>query len=1351
MKISKVSHTKAAVGINSENNEMLGILYQDPGKEIPFDERFKTLNKNAKNLYNIFNQVLLPVQKKNQKDEEYQEELKLARIHKKYIDSLNTSLSGLIFYKTEENVKEIRQFKDIITRLKNVDRVDEDDLDKYMSLYLRKSLQKKKEELKVLIHHFGGQKGDISEKDRAGMKEFTDFLCEDFHKSKQAENIRKSIENQNMLFQPAYKDGKTCIALSQSKGKERKVKEKEGFSTFFRAYSSLKEEIRLDLLRRLRRLIDFYFYRERKEEADFDVWDCHAQARENKAYFVDLPDYLIHKKKCDTDKEKKEAKEEYKKAILQAKEDARRQNIQNYRAAMEEVSKDNGSLYFSEDGMNEFWIHHIENVVVKIYQKADPYKIYRFEKGYISEKVWKDCLNYISIKYVALGKAVYHFSMEELLSDKDTIDMGIVSQQIEDGISSFDYEMIKADETLQREVSLAIAYAANNLARATVDMEEAATNSDGMEDFLLWKEEDIQKYRKNSEDGATLKAILQFFGGASHWDTDIFAGKETELLSSLQQMIYSLRNENFHFRTENTWSQQWDHELIAEIFRKDMETCVGIEKTRFYSNNLPEFYAEKDLKKILNKLYSSYVPRASQVPSFHSVYLRKDFVGVINDLYGIKVDYSSKDKERWLSALYYLFKEIYYNGFLATNSSSYFRKALYDIEKQASAKEKYAVSDFKKRCMELIRLGKSLSEICQYIMTEYNAQNSKERKVKSTYSSKRHPEIFQHYKILLQKTLVLALKKYIEEQDLYKCIFQPRTSPGKMEYENFLPGWKSKIYHRLSSELENNPELQRWYVTGRFLNGRSLSLLVGSLRSYIQYKEDVARRADQTGNKLFESETLRKDKIYRIHKIAEIIDLCIKLNAVYSNNYSDYFNSDEEYADYLSHFLAFKEDSLSTSSFAQLDTFCNGEKKLDIYMDGRNPIMNRNIIMSKLFAPTKLMEAIIDKAGAKVTKEEVVRYYESQDEISKYKVKGICEDAEEQKKLLAFQRLKNHVEFRDLVEYAELLNDLQGQLINWSYLRERDLLYFQLGFHYSCLQDPGLQLAGYRQITGKDNKTIYNAILYQIMALYINGISIYSGKKKACFDKKSPMMLTGGRIGAFLSYTQQLIKDSAEYNDRSKDFIFFAGLEVFENVKEHDDITDLRNYIDHFKYYSANNDRSMLDLYGEVFDRFFTYDMKYQKSVITQLENILMRHFVILNVHMGTGEKMIDRRSRKECARIDIRKRGLSSDRFTYKYKDGELKIDAKSPEYLNMIAALLYFPADCPDEVCTEESRVKEINLKEEAEEPSHGNNSARSKNKEKSSGNKKNKNKRKNESVNHNNSGMYTMGDLLKNIRLD
>ena len=77
-------------------------------------------------------------------------------------------------------------------------------------------------------------------------------------------------------------------------------------------------------------------------------------------------------------------------------------------------------------------------------------------------------------------------------------------------------------------------------------------------------------------------------------------------------------------------------------------------------------------------------------------------------------------------------------------------------------------------------------------------------------------------------------------------------------------------------------------------------------------------------------------------------------------------------------------------------------------------------------------------------------------------------------------------------EYGEIINELLGQLVNWSFLRERDLLYFQLGFHYSCLNNETEKPEGYIRLTSQTGHEIKNVILYQILAarLFLTSLTV---------------------------------------------------------------------------------------------------------------------------------------------------------------------------------------------------------------------------------------------------------------------
>ena len=196
-----------------------------------------------------------------------------------------------------------------------------------------------------------------------------------------------------------------------------------------------------------------------------------------------------------------------------------------------------------------------------------------------------------------------------------------------------------------------------------------------------------------------------------------------------------------------------------------------------------------------------------------------------------------------------------------------------------------------------------------------------------------------------------------------------------------------------------------------------------------------------------------------------------------------------------------------------------------------------------------------------------------------------------------------------------------------------------------------------------DENSIKDAILYQIIGMYVNGVTVYAPEKDG--DKLKEQCVKGGvgvKVSAFHRYSKYLgLNEKTLYN---------AGLEIFEVVAEHEDIINLRNGIDHFKYYLGDY-RSMLSIYSEVFDRFFTYDIKYQKNVLNLLQNILLRHNVIVEPILESGFKTIGEQT-KPGAKLSIR--SIKSDTFQYKVKGGILITDAKDERYLETIRKILYY-----------------------------------------------------------------------------
>ncbi len=1118
-------------------------------------------------------------------------------------------------------------------------------------------------------------------------------------KNKFRNGVIESLKNQNMVIQPVeLEEGDIQIALSLVKGElseggvsekgSRKAREKAAFRRFLSDYANLDEAFRMDLLRRIRRIVLIYFYgtdsMNETIKSDFDVWDDHKSRQS------DYSAYIKHEFVSTIVENKKEQEKLREENYNQLKDSIRKANINSYRSTVSYIDslsdEQKSTLFFADQDMINYWVHHIEDEVERIYKKTkrlNKDNTYKLCKGYISEKVWKGIINYICIKYIAIGKVVYNLAMEDLGGDKDE-NLGELAAAFKNGISSFDYEIIKAEERLQRETAVYVSFAINNFLSATVDRGEDVKD----------KECDIADKNLNRLPN-TKRNILQFFGGSSRWsgfDYSKYSSDETGeyLWNQVREALYSMRNESFHFNTKNIKSD-WDQKLISDMFETDSRECGKSEVVKFYSNNIPMFYSETDIEKLMHKLYDNYSIRASQVPAFNTVFVRKNFASFIGEKLKIHTTFSGEELQQFQSALYYLLKEVYYNAFLTDkNTKKFFLDAVSSLN-DSDKEHKYAVIDFKKRINEINRSGSfSLSEICQIIMTEYNQQNDKWMKKRTNKGKEKLPDGYQHYKMLLLESLRDAFVLYLNSDTSYSFINSPRKKdiPSKDE---FLPNFSSDRYDSIVKELAQNPELQKWYVMGRFLYPKQTNQLAGSIRNYIQYKWDIKRRAENTGNAVAVSEELSN----RLKKILQVIEICTKMAGTISHEITDYFDDEDDYASYIERFLDYGKEfeQYDISPSGKLKEFCTSKNigdnsSIDIFYDGKNPILNRNIVLSKMYGSGDILaDALSDN---RVNIADIEAYYKCKDKLTKYRTTGEFSTKDEVVEIKKYQELKNHVEFRDIVEYAELLNELQGQLINWTYLRERDLLYYQLGFHYSCLKNDSNKPSDYKSIV-VEGRTINNAILHQFASLYINGVPLFvlDGDEYKRDKEKS----AGGNIRGFFDYCKIAFP---EYTNKFT--VYTSGLELFETVKEHDEIINLRNHIDHSKYFvmnpAVNGGRSMIDIYSEVFDRFFSYDHKYRKNVPNVLFNICMKHFAALSIGFSTGEKVVQRdKERKECkdrATIVINK--ISAEPFTYKLKNGKVECPAKSERFLRNMVSLLYYRDNIPEGIVYYTGKLKSV-----------------------------------------------------------
>lgn len=1315
MKMSKERQKRTAIAV--KENRVGGVVYKVPGgSEIDLRTVLAEKSRKIKVLYNVFNPVQSGTAPSEYKWKDYLSEdenkrreaqkaiqkanYELRKECEDYAKQANFAVRKSIF---SDKPKMILSDEQILSNMKkqNLPKF-KGELEDFVLITLRKSLVALTYEGEVFDSRMAATvflknmgKANTSADDEQQIKQLLDLIRKDYDKwnpdeqdsdSRSSDKIEssgtkviRSIEHQNMLVQP--REDRLSLSEISNCGKKTKTKqiEKAGLETFLTEYAQLDENCRMEYLKKLRRLLDIYFatpfsYNKGEvvalpESIDFsselNVWERHENAKKVNTYFVKIPQTLLDAEQNNNIINTVEKEQSLEKLST----DIRSRNIACYHFANAVVADERYCMNFFENmAMNQYWIHHMENAVERILKKCNVGTLFKLQIGYLSEKLWKDALNLLSVKYIALGKAVYHFALDDIWNNTSNKKLGKINPIALKGITSFDYEMIKAHEDLQREISVGVAFSANNLARATCQMDNL---KDTESDFLLWKENEVTEHARYTEKGEILSAILQFFGGKSAWDKyerlfeEAYSDRKYEkffkdprhyellFLNDLRLAIYAARNESFHFKTAAIDGGSWNTELFGKLFEKEARTCLNVEKDKFYSNNLTLFYTQSDLRKILDKLYGKECSRAAQIPSYNTILPRTSFPDFLKQMLKLQEpNYDLAIRDQWYSACYYLFKEVYYNLFLQhTRVRVLFNNAVRALEGK-DKKQEMAVKDFKEKYNEISK-NASLAEVCQFFMTEYNQQNNKDRKVRSANDGVFDEPIYQHYRMLLKEALKMAFASYIKKNKELEFVFNPTKTPFEVSLDNFLPNWSSAKYDALISEVKNNPDLQKWYIVGKFMNARNLNLLVGSMRSYLQYVGDVQRRAAGLGEQLH----LLARNVEQVKNWLRVLEICLLLSVRISNEFTDYFKDTEAYAAYLKGYVDF-ENPVMPSDYSALIAFSN-EENIDLYVDAANPKVNRNIIQAKLYAPDTVLKNVVKK----ISQDECREFNEKKNQILQIKNNGTAVTWEEQQNILEYQKLKNRVELRELAEYGELINELLGQLINWSYLRERDLLYFQLGFHYSCLMNESKKPDAYTTIS-TDEIMIENAVLHQIIAMYINGYPVYvpeNGKLKA----QSKTGSAGQKIGAFSQWASMI--------EEKKYGLYSAGLELFEVVKEHDNIVTLRNKIDHFKYYQGRD--SILALYGEVFDRFFTYDMKYQKNVLNLLQNILLRHNVVIKPIISKDKKEVGREGKtKDRAAFLLDE--VSSDRFTYKVKEGERKIDAKNQLYLETVRDILYFPS---------------------------------------------------------------------------
>lgn len=916
-------------------------------------------------------------------------------------------------------------------------------------------------------------------------------------------------------------------------------------------------------------------------------------------------------------------------------------NSERYRALIIAKKKEQIKNLNEEELIHDFWVDYINDYIERYYLGKDV----RIKKDdcYCTRMIqncWRDILGYLCAKYIDYGKAIFHFAMPESMSlDGDNVNkFGKIRDEYVNGISSFDYEIIKAEENLQRNIAKATVAAVAAFSRSAIKIEEQNT------DILFLSDDEFRSKIKNNNG----KQILRYFGGKSTIDAKKKEINIENLLVEMRNHFRFIRNDNFHYAP--ALLESYTYENTKKIWECDVDEYKQLIRDKYYSNNVLSFYDMEELRNLFIHLYESKNITQAIVPAFRNVIPRNEWCKVVNERIPINEEWFKDIEKRTIfdGASYFLLNEIYYNRFIEDESAKKLFIDAVDSYKgnKSITNSKKAAEDFRKTIARIIEDDQNISfeSMCERINQEYCQQN--------THKSKNNTEEkFAHFKMLLPLCIRTAFFAFLNQPE-YAFLKKPKykTICGQQEWLNDIKEIDCGVV------LDENQELNKaklaWFVFAHFVHPKQLNLLVGDIKNYIQYRENIFKRAEYAGeysenkedvqNQRRQDEEAKNISVEKAKEILKILEFIRPLSGRVSGKVNDYYDSSDVYMKYLKNYIHFSDNVSPTDD--ELLAFSK-MYKFDVYADEQNPKILRNVEIARMYASGDINW----NWSNLVEKEDIILYQEKKRDVANILSKGLCNTVEERKMVTEYQQLSNKILLNDITDSFSLLNDLIGELVSMAYLRERDKMYMLLGFYYLALRANDDDTEGWKKkecldVAGPIN---LNGVLYQVVSMFDFGLQMPYVKK---VDDKNTWMLTEGvSIGKKEKIFNKMHKQSKE-----------CAMRLFQRMDKEKEIRNIRNNMDHLEYY-RNQRQSIMEIYDDFYEKFFGYSSKLRRSVIVNFQNVLERYF--LQAEFNIQNK-------------NLKLKNVSSTQFTYKIKEmpKTCKLNARSDVFVANIVEVLNY-----------------------------------------------------------------------------
>lgn len=847
--------------------------------------------------------------------------------------------------------------------------------------------------------------------------------------------------------------------------------------------------------------------------------------------------------------------------------------------------------YFLEnEELNDENIKYIFSYFVEIevnkLLKENVYKIKRFNEG--NKKRIENIFEYSKLKKLIVYKlenklnnyvrncGKYNYHMEN--GDIATSDINMRNRQTEAflrsiiGVSSFGYFSLRNilgvndDDFYETEEDLT-KKERRNLEKAKEDItikntfDEVVVKSFQKKGIYNIKE-NLKMFYGDSFDNADKDELKQFF---------------VNMLNAITSIRHRVVHYNMNANSENIFNFSGIEvsKLLKSIFEK--ETDKRELKLKIFrqlnSAGVFDYWENRKIDKYLENIEFKFVNKNIPfVPSFTKLYNRIDNLKGNNALNLGYINIPKRKEAR--DSQIYLLKNIYYGEFVEEfiknndNFEKIFREII-EINKNAGRNKQ--TNFYKLEKFEKLKANTP---------TEYLEKLQSLHKI--NYDREKIEEDKDIYVDFVQKIFLKGFINYLQKSNSLKPLNllnlkkDEAVANKKSFYDEKLKQWENngsnlskmpkEIYDYIKkikiNKINYSDRMSIFYLLLKLIDHRELTNLRGNLEKY---------------------ESMNKNKIY-----SEELNI-VNLVSLDNNKVRTNFSVEAE------DIGKFLKTETSIRNINQLNNFS------EIFADGENVIKHRSFYNIKKYGILDLLEKIVDKADLKITKEEIKKYENLQNELKRndfYKIqerihknynqkpfliKNNEKDFNDYKKAIEniqnYTQLKNKIEFNDLNLLQSLLFRILHRLAGYTSLWERDLQ-FKLKGEYP------------------ENK-------------YIDEIFNFDNSKNKIYNEKNER---GGSVvskyGYFLVEKDGEIQRKNARDKKKNKIIKKEGLEI-------------RNYIAHFNYI-PDATKSILEILEELRE-LLKYDRKLKNAVMKSIKDIFREYGFIVEFtisHTKNGKEI---------------------------------------------------------------------------------------------------------------------------------